>query len=72
LAFGIDLTHGLDRRFGMQPKITMSQVSHPPRGRVEVQVDVRVSFQSRQHALRNPPPGSERTKCGACFRGIQC
>lgn len=26
LAFGIDLTHELDRRFGLEPKITMSQV----------------------------------------------
>ena len=26
LAFGIDLTHELDRRFGLEPKISMSQV----------------------------------------------
>ena len=26
LAFGIDLTHELDRRFGLVPKISMSQV----------------------------------------------
>ena len=29
LAFGIDLTHELDRRFGLEPKITMSQVCWP-------------------------------------------
>ena len=26
LAFGIDMTHELDRRFGLAPKIAMSQV----------------------------------------------
>ena len=30
LAFGIDLTHELDRRFGLEPKISMSQVGRPP------------------------------------------
>ena len=38
LAFGIDLTHELDRRFGLQPKITMSQVSSWDRVRVRVTV----------------------------------
>lgn len=26
LAFGVDMTHELDRRFGLPPKVTMSQV----------------------------------------------
>ena len=32
LAYGIDITHELDMRFGLPPKITMSQVSHSNTG----------------------------------------
>lgn len=30
LAYGIDITHELDLRFGLPPKLTMSQVSTVP------------------------------------------
>ena len=33
LEFAVQLTHGLDKRFGLPPKLTMSQVSVTPPSR---------------------------------------